>query len=295
LAKIQTDGKRKETKMKKVATNALSIATLLAVVVFLPTSAFPSEFILMDNETLDVWSYYDRGTLWDYSSATIRHGGAVVTSYVNDFATLNFAGGWGTEVYAYHRGTVRVSAGFIERSLVLNGNSSLSFSGGEAGHIQAYGNSSVTFSDGKVNSIGALESSSLIFSGGEAVSILTRGTSNTLISGGGVNHLTVGIIGDNCSVDVSGGTIGELYAYAGTVKIYGTDFRLGSGLSREGIRLVGTGLLGGKWLDGTSWSTMVVSNQPAAYIIIPEPSGLLVLASGLAGLGGVCCRTKRRK
>ena len=237
--------------------------TLLAV----PASAV--DFVLMGSDNMHIMSSYATGTLWDYSVATIHSGGSVVRSYLYDFTTLNLADGSALEIRAYYQSTVNVIGG---SSLLLEVNDSARayvlggyFSGTSA--IQMRGNSSLTFSGGTVES-----------------DMRTYGTSSSLISGGSVRSLYTQ---ENSSMRISGGTLPYLYVYdSSNVKIYGTDFRLGSGLSIVGNKLVGTGMLTGRWTDDTPWATSVVVNRLTASIeLIPEPSGMFILFSCITTLG----------
>jgi len=67
------------------------------------------------------------------------------------------------------------------------------------------------------------------------------------------------------------------------VTFHAQDFVLGTGLSLDGDRVLGTGILSGKWFDGTPWTVTIGQNDPGATILaIPEPATLSLLA--LCGL-----------
>jgi hypothetical protein len=96
-------------------------------------------------------------------------------------------------------------------------------------------------------------------------------------------------------MNVSGGIINDgLWARdTSTVTLYGYDFRATGGLSLNGEKVLGTGLLTGKWFDGTPWATNIRANESGATIrAIPEPSTLALLGMGAAGL--LVCAWPRR-
>jgi len=91
-------------------------------------------------------------------------------------------------------------------------------------------------------------------------------------------------------VDISDGYVSELRAEGySEVTFYGRDFRVGGGLTLDGDRVLGTGMLSGEWFDGAGWVMNITSHAPTATILaIPEPATLLLL-----GLGAVMVRRKR--
>jgi len=57
------------------------------------------------------------------------------------------------------------------------------------------------------------------------------------------------------------------------------------GLTLDGDRVLGTGLLTGKWFDGTSWAIPIQKHDLGATIrVVPEPSTLVLLSIGAGGL-----------
>ena len=79
-----------------------------------------------------------------------------------------------------------------------------------------------------------------------------------------------------------------------SVTLRGYDFRGGAGdLILDGDRILGTGVLIGKWFDDTSWALTIDNNDPGAMVTtIPEPSTLAMLLCGLLTL---TCYWKRRR
>jgi hypothetical protein len=67
----------------------------------------------------------------------------------------------------------------------------------------------------------------------------------------------------------------------GTVTFHAYDFQAIAGLTLDGDKVLGTGILTGRWFDGTPWSVTIGQNNPGATITItPEPATLSLLALG---------------
>jgi len=83
----------------------------------------------------------------------------------------------------------------------------------------------------------------------------------------------------------------DLYAYdTSTVTFHARDFSVASGLSLDGDRVQGTGILSGEWFDGKRWAINIRTNDATATILaIPEPATL-----GLLAVGGVLALRRRR-
>ena len=112
-----------------------------------------------------------------------------------------------------------------------------------------------------------------------------------------VNILSRVVVGalqvyDSSQVNVFGGSVGELGAFGtSTVTFDGQDFVLGTGLSFDGNKVMGTGILSGKLMDGTAWSTSILVHDAGATILaIPEPATLSLLT-----LGGLAMLRRRGK
>jgi len=133
-----------------------------------------------------------------------------------------------------------------------------------------------------------------------------------LESGGEIDYLSfyddsTAVISDGCltrvsaygraMVFVAGGTLDSLSACdTSTVSFYAREFQLGPGLTLDGDRLLGTGVLCGAWGYGTRWTVEIKKNDPTATIrLVPELATSSALALG--GLGLLCRRrrTGRRR
>ncbi len=129
------------------------------------------------------------------------------------------------------------------------------------GRTRIKGNGQLIVSGGKTGAIDAEENSRIMISGGETGDILAFGNSHIDLFGGAIPKVYVG---DNS-----------------TLNIYADSFILGSGLSLDGNRLLGTGILSRQWFDGTSWTTQISGNaETATILLIPEPATLALFALG---------------
>lgn len=137
-------------------------------------------------------------------------------------------------------------------------------------------------SGGSLRNLYAYDSGTLDISGGWVGWLYAYETSTVHMSGGSVDYF---FAYDTSTVDISGGSVDRLHARdTSALTINARDFRLGSGLSLDGQRLLGTGILSGEWFDGTRWMVGIAENQAGATILlVPEPATLALLALG--GLG----------
>ena len=283
--------------------------TILAVVVMLLAVAGTARanFSLSVSQELIVKSAHEWGRLYDQSKAWIVTGG-VVSNYILAYSTSTVnvsggnVGGSAGYLYAYDSSTVNVSIGSVSNGFRAYNSSTINISGGWVNYLRAFGTSTANVSDdGRVmNSLYAQESSTVNMYGGEVVNTLgaydsglvnvSGGVVNTLeaydsglvnVSGGEMGHLnTFGA----STMNVSGGSAGYLNACdTSTMTFDGKDFVLGTGLLPDGDKVLGMGVLSGKWLNGTPWTVTISRNDPGATILlVPEPATLSLLA--LAGL-----------
>jgi len=156
--------------------------------------------------------------------------------------------------------------------------------------LATFENSVATVTGGKLDRLTAGDHSVVTVTGGELSSLVPDHYSAVTMTGGQVGMLETRAAS---ATDVWGGKVVTVRASNGTLTIHGMDFSLGSGLSLSGDKLLGQGVLGGKWLDGTPWSMDILSNNSAADILlVPEPASLLVMMA--AGLPAVLKRRRCR-
>jgi len=186
---------------------------------------------------------------------------------------INISGGYINKLDAYNSTTVNLSGGNINilnawnstivnilpRALtngpvVLRDNSSLVMSGGSFnGTLIARDNSSITITGGN-------------FHYGSLYNYLIMGGASTMnISGGLVNYMQAG---ETSKVAISGGRLQQMIAYGNsTTTFYGYDFTGDNTLRFDGNKVLGAGLLTGKWFDGTQWSTNISEHNAGATIL----------------------------
>ena len=287
-----------------------------------------ADFSLYGSEQLTVnTTHHQYGWLYNQSTATITGPGGVLYLYSNNTSTVNISGGTVSQPRAYDTSTVNMSGGSMSR-LEAYDTSTVNISGGEGRELYAYESSTVKMLGGTVNDLRAYNSSAVDMSGGTAWTyLLAYDTSTVKMSGGAVKyHLsarhtsTVAISGgtvswlfpqDSSTVNISGGTVYQLVPLdsstvnvsggtvvydldarnTSTVTFHGQDFILGTGLSLNGDRVLGTGTLSGKWFDGTAWAVNISRNDASATIrVVPEPATVSLLA-----LGGLAVMRRRAK
>ena len=272
---------------------------LMAVVVVLAVAGEGrADFVLFGTEHRDITSHHSKGILWDFSTADVKTLGHISsTAYVYDDAVLTISSGSvGGDVYAYNDSGVAVSGGTgdVYGDLNAYNNSRVAVSAGRVrgGYLNAYDTSRVDISGGSVETgyLNAYDTSHVDISGGSVDMLLSAyDTSRVDISGGNVGHLRA--YNDN-NVDISGGGVDGLSAYdTSNITFYGTNFHAIDGLTLDGTMVLGTGLLMGKWFDGTSWITSISSHDSGATIrAVPEPATLSLLA-----LGSLVALRRRRR
>ena len=231
-----------------------------------------ANFVLNGVEHLDVTSYHSTGVLWDFTTADVKNGGSINNAYVNDDAVLTVSGGTVSDhVYAYNTSDVVVSSGYVNIMKAYD-TSSVDISGGNFSALSAYHTISVAVSGGSLNTLVAYNTTSVIISGGSLSTLDAYNTTNVVISGGSIRN--------------------RVSAYdTSVVTFHGYDFRATAGLTLDGETVLGTGILTGKWFDGTSWIIPISNHEPGATILaVPEPATLSLLA-----LGSLVALRRRRR
>ncbi|MBN1851790.1 MAG: hypothetical protein JW829_03670 [Pirellulales bacterium] len=268
----------------------IAITSLIAIAVLSFASLGWSDFILTGNEYLELDSstiHHDVGILYDSSSVDIKPGGSVDDLYANDSSSVSFSGGeirgrlfaydtssvdmsGGTVTFLHARGsgTLKVSGGDVINNLRTYGNSNATIIGGTMDNVEVCDTSHSVISGGSMGMLYALDSSLVTVSGGEITKkLLAEEDSKVMIYGGSMDQLSVS---DSSNVTVAGGTIPYLNASdTSLVTLYGYDFRVTAGLSMDNGRLLGTGILTGKWwTDEALWSMNISSSSNATVQVV---------------------------
>ena len=248
-----------------------------------------ADFILTGSQQLAVNTAHGQGTLFQQSKVWIVSGAFVHEINAFDNSSVYMSGGRvDDDLFAYHNSSIYISGGMVY-DLFTYDTSTANISGtGKVNIFTARNSSTVNISGGTVNRINTYDNSTVAVSGGTVDSLTPLNSSAVDISGGTVNWICGWGSG---VVSVSGGTVNNLSATAGAaVTFHAQDFLLGPGLSLDGERLLGTGILSGEWSDGTRWVVKITANAAGATIlVVPEPATLSLLA-----LGGLALLRRRR-
>jgi hypothetical protein len=260
------------------------IVGLVVVLALALASVVHADVVLWNDEQITIDSFQGNVTLYDTSRAFIVSGGKVDRLDSYDTSNVDISGGNVDRLDSHATSNVDISGG-VMNALDANGSSNVDISDGIVGTLNANDSSIVTISDGITVALNANGYSNVEISGGTIVNYLHANSySNVEISGGTGNRLDVN---DSSNVDILGGSMTGLYTYgSSTVDISGgsmtglftndhstvtlnvKDFRLGAGLTLEGERLSGAGVLSGEWMDGTPRWAINISQITFAAVFI---------------------------
>lgn len=180
---------------------------------------------------------------------------------------------YAADLHGYNNSQINIYGGMITGGLAVYDYSTLNLFGEFADVDPIYG--------GRPGGGGSWNYSTInIFDGyvGSGSASFDYSTAN--MSGGSVGEIN---LLHYSTANITGGQIDYLHAYDfSTVTFYGQNFLCGSGLTFDGNRVLGTGVLSGEWLDGTPWTIDINENYSTATILaIPEPTTLLLLGLGV--------------
>ena len=266
-----------------------------AFVLVVVCNAQAGSFTLTGVEHLDVTSGYYEGTLYDSSTASVLTGGRVTHLKVYDTSSAAIL----TSSVPISSARVRDIYMYNNSSVVINDHSEQDRSGGggeiyNVFSLYAADTSNVTITKGDINWLSAANSSEVIMSGGAVggpmeASLNVHDEARLTLTGGYVVRLGAW---DSSRIVIDGGAVGRMSAHhSSSITFHGTDFQVSGGLSLDGETVLGTGLLTGKWFDGTAFSMPISNHGPDATIrVIPEPATLALLA-----FGGLAIVRRRRR
>ncbi len=150
----------------------------------------------------------------------------------------------------------------------------------------------VNISGGAVHTVGLRGGPNILnISGQSSVDrVFSYITGTVNVSGGLVDWLYAT---DSSTVNLSGGSVNDLDVEGNGILTFNAAntlwYDLG-GLSLDGSRLLGSGVLSGEWSDGTMFSTNVAASGGGGAV--PEP---LTVMSALIGLGMIGGYIKKRR
>jgi len=222
-------------------------------------AAWGQTFTLTGSTFLPVTSHYTQGDLSGNSSVDVQSGGSVDQLSAYDSSSVTLSGD--------------VQFGDSVGQLSASDNSSVTLSGGSVGQLLVRDNSGITLSGGSVGDITAYNSTDVHLSDGSAESFSAYDFSTVNVSGGTVTN-SLGGYGDS-EIELTGGQITALDAGGESlITFYGSDWSVTGPLSFVGGEVfgTGTGILSGRWPDGTDWSTKIWKGDTATIRLASTPN-----------------------
>jgi len=269
---------------RKLVTWTLSV-TVAALIVGAarPPEVRGQDFLLKYDDEMTVTTYYSTGGLSDQSHVILAPGGWVWDIYAEDSSRVDVSGGAISYHHTYDTSTTNVNSGEIKYRVFSYHSSVINVFDGYVNDINAYASSRINVSGGEVPGVSAYQSSRVEVTDGTVTTLSGYATSAITVRGGTMNRLYARESG---TMDIYGAAFNELRAYdTSIVTFHALDFDLGDGLTLDGERILGTGILSGHWFDGTPWSVDVHWQEPDAQILaVPEPATLALLAVGLSAV-----------
>ncbi len=210
---------------------------------------------------------------YDNSTANVSNG-SISFLYSYNTSTVNISGGNLVRPQSWNSSIMNISGGTISNYLDSHDTCTTNVSGGTIRYLRLYDTSTANISGGNVDTVQDFNSCTLEISGGSVGELQSWNSSIMNISGGTIsNHLYAA---ETSTVNISGGNINELRVVdSSNVILNGYEFVLGTGLSWDGDsrKILGHGVLTGKWYDGTSWSTIIHRyGETATIMLITKPS-----------------------
>ena len=251
----------------------------------------------------DIYMYNNSSVVINDHSEQDRSGGGgeiynVFSLYAADTSNVTITKGDINWLSAANSSEVIMSGGAVggpmEASLNVHDEARLTLTGGYVVRLGAWDSSRIVIDGGAVGRMHARDSSEVIMSGGAvgtsmAEAMDVSGEARLTLTGGSVAELGAW---DSSRIVIDGGAVGRMSAHhSSSITFHGTDFQVSGGLSLDGETVLGTGLLTGKWFDGTAFSMPISNHGPDATIrVIPEPATLALLA-----FGGLAIVRRRRR
>ncbi len=262
------------------------------------TAGTNTELDLYNNSIVNYIGLVSTDTVVTNDTSTLNvSGGLINTSLItNSTSTLNISGGSTYTVLTNSTANATFSGGSVY-TLTTNGGSRMTMSGSaNSSYVNTYGTSQLDITNGLIQfGLNADNSSIVNFFGGIVTSGATTSasTNSTLnISGGSLDTVEGH---DSATIKITGGSIASgLYAHdTSKFNIYGKNLSLSeTSTTADYVQFTMLGTLS----DGTSLGTGVSvysynladpTSSIALFSIVPEPSDLILMVSGLLLLTGL--------